>query len=150
MSALGIPESLEQAVTAMADALRQEKRVLVTCHVKPDGDALGCLIAMHRAMQQLQADSVMYIADTAAIAPEYKWLRGLDEVKFGQPPEDSAERTLITVDCGSAERIGNEELVEAAPRIINIDHHADNTRFGDVNLVVGEAPAPPPRSFISS
>ncbi len=121
----------------VVDALRAEKRVLITCHVKPDGDALGCLIALHRAMQQLGADSVMYLADTEAIAPEFSWLGGLGEAIIGSPPDDAAARTLVTVDCGSAERIGNEVLVEKAPRTINIDHHADNTRFGDINLVMG-------------
>ncbi|MEK6536153.1 MAG: bifunctional oligoribonuclease/PAP phosphatase NrnA [Actinomycetota bacterium] len=132
-------ESIDQALESVADALRGERRVLVTCHVKPDGDALGCLIAMHRSMIQLGADSRMYLADTAPMAPEYRWLRGLDDIYFGHPPEDAAGRTLITVDCGNAERIGNQELVEAAPRIINIDHHADNTRFGTLNLVIGGA-----------
>ncbi len=128
-----------QAVDAVADALSQEKRVLITCHVKPDGDALGCLIALHCGLQQLGADSVMYIADTGAISPEYQWLPGLAEAIVGEPPSDAAERTLISVDCGNAERIGNEELVKSAPRIINIDHHGDNTRFGDINLVAGDS-----------
>lgn len=134
---MSVPDSIDQALEAVADALKRERRVMVTCHVKPDGDALGCLVAMHRSMIELGADSCMYLADTAPIAPEYRWLIGPDDIFFGQPPEDAADRTLITVDCGSAERIGNPELVEAAPRIINIDHHADNTRFGTLNLVIG-------------
>lgn len=129
----------DHTIDAVADALAREKRVLITCHIKPDGDALGCLIALHRGLEQLGADSVMYIADTGAISPEYQWLPGLDEVIVGEPPGDAAERTLITVDCGNAERIGNEELVSSAPRIINIDHHGDNSRFGDLNLVVGDS-----------
>jgi len=130
---------IDKALDSLADSLRQEKRVLITCHVKPDGDALGCLIAMHRAMSSLGADSVMYLADDSPIAPEFRWLGGLDEVIYGTPPEDHASRTLISVDCGSAERIGNEDLVAAASRIINIDHHGDNTRFGKMNLVVAGA-----------
>ncbi|MHB9111661.1 MAG: DHH family phosphoesterase [Thermoleophilia bacterium] len=131
--------TMDKALDSLADALKHEKRVLITCHVKPDGDAIGSLIAMHRAMSSLGADSVMYLADESPIAPEYRWLPGLSEVVFGAPPEDHASRTLIPVDCGSAERIGNEELVVAASRIINIDHHGDNTRFGKLNLVVAGA-----------
>jgi len=130
---------MESDLDSVADALRQEKKVLITCHVKPDGDALGCLIALHRAMGQLGADSVMYLASTTDIAPEFRWLDGLDEAVSGEAPADASSRTLVSVDCGSAERIGNEELVASAPRIINIDHHGDNTRFGDINLVSGQA-----------
>jgi phosphoesterase RecJ-like protein len=130
---------MDRDLEAVADALGREKRVLITCHIKPDGDGLGCLIAMHRAMVRLGADSVMYLADSAAIAPEFRWLKGLEEAVVGQAPADSATRTLVTVDCGNAERIGNDELVKAAPRIINIDHHADNSRFGELNLVIEDA-----------
>ncbi|MCL4473829.1 MAG: bifunctional oligoribonuclease/PAP phosphatase NrnA [Actinobacteria bacterium] len=132
-------QSMDKALEAVADALGKEKRALITCHVKPDGDALGCLIATHRALSQLGADSIMYLADAGSIAPEYQWLSGLDEAVCGEAPADSASRTLVAVDCGNAERIGNDDLVKAAPRIINIDHHSDNSRFGGLNLVVGNA-----------
>jgi len=47
---------------------------------------------------------------------------------------------LVAVDCASAGRVGAEPgLVERAPFTINIDHHHDNPRFGDVNLVVPDA-----------
>ena len=76
------------------------------------------------------------------VRPDRDWLggrRGGGGAHVGTPPEGSAERTLVTVDGGSAERVGDEELVKAAPRVINIDHHGDNTRFGDENLVAGDA-----------
>ena len=47
---------------------------------------------------------------------------------------------LLAVDCANASRIGpNLDLVGPAPFTINIDHHHDNTRFGDVNLIVADA-----------
>jgi phosphoesterase RecJ-like protein len=55
-------------------------------------------------------------------------------------PADFAERVLVAVDCASANRVGAEPgLVEAAPFTVNIDHHHDNPRFGDVNLIVADA-----------
>lgn len=132
-------EQADQALEEVASILSSEKKVLVTTHIKPDGDALGCLIAVHRAMLQAGADSIMYLAGDSAIAPEFAFLSTLEEVRYRDTPEDASSRTLIAVDCGNAERIGNDGLVEAAPRIINIDHHGDNSRFGDVNLVVAGA-----------
>jgi phosphoesterase RecJ-like protein len=73
------------------------------------------------------------------MAPEYRFLRGIDEISIDELPADHGERTLCALDCGNEERIGNSGLLEAAPSIINIDHHSDNSRFGDVNLVDGEA-----------
>ena len=46
---------------------------------------------------------------------------------------------LVAVDCAQESRIPEPALRERAPRTINIDHHHDNTRFGDVDLVVEDA-----------
>ncbi|MBE0428625.1 MAG: bifunctional oligoribonuclease/PAP phosphatase NrnA [Thermoleophilia bacterium] len=129
-------QTIDQALGAVADALLHEKKVLLTVHVNPDGDAFGCLIAMHRGLSQLGGDSAMYLSGADPVPPEYRFLKALGEVYRGSAPEDAADRTLVCLDCGNPERIGNEDLVKGAPRIINVDHHGDNTRFGDINLVV--------------
>jgi phosphoesterase RecJ-like protein len=54
-------------------------------------------------------------------------------------PADISERALVAVDCAQASRIVDPALVEAGSLAVNIDHHHDNTRFGDVNLVVDDA-----------
>ena len=53
-------------------------------------------------------------------------------------PDDAGERMLVAVDCANATRIGPDLDARStqAPFTINIDHHHDNTRFGDVNLIV--------------
>src|SRR6185503_4035634 len=55
-------------------------------------------------------------------------------------PADFGDRVLVAVDCASAGRVGAEPgVVDAARLTINIDHHHDNPRFGDVNLIVPDA-----------
>jgi phosphoesterase RecJ-like protein len=56
-----------------------------------------------------------------------------------EPPEDAGERVLLAVDCAKEDRIGDESVLSAAPLVLDIDHHHDNTRFGDVNLIVADA-----------
>lgn len=136
---MATPASPDKAIKAVARALLEEKKALVTTHTKPDGDALGCLIAVHLALTAAGVDSVMYMADTRPLAPEYEFLDALKQVHTGDAPNDAAERILVAVDCGNAERIGNDQLVEHATRIINIDHHGDNSRFGEINLVLEQA-----------
>lgn len=133
------PASPDQAIKAVARALLEAEKILITTHIKPDGDALGCLVAVHLALASAGKDSLMYLASDGPLAPEYQYLATLETALKGQAPPDARERTLVAVDCGNAERIGNEELVEQAPRIVNIDHHGDNSRFGDINLVVAKA-----------
>ncbi|MBE3067494.1 MAG: bifunctional oligoribonuclease/PAP phosphatase NrnA [Chloroflexi bacterium] len=133
------PNAIDQDLEAVAAALRQEKKCLLTAHTKPDGDALGSMAAMQLALAQLGADSAMYLAGADPIPAEYLFLDTLSAAWRGELPPDSAARTLIALDCGNAERIGNDQLVAAAPKIINIDHHGDNSGFGDINLVAGDA-----------
>src|SRR5690349_21531180 len=123
---------------AIAAALRERDRLLVVTHENPDGDALGSLLATTLALRQLGKDVVMYLAGSSPVPREYTLLQ-LDELRR-ELPDDVAERTLVAVDCAKAERIGPDPtIVERAPFIVDIDHHHDNTRFGNVNLIVADA-----------
>jgi bifunctional oligoribonuclease and PAP phosphatase NrnA len=123
---------------AVVAALRGHDRFLVTAHENPDGDALGSLLSMHLALRTMGKDSRMYLAGPAPLPGEYRFLALDDLVR--EPPEDHAERVLVAVDCAQANRIGGDSAVLERARLkVNIDHHHDNTRFGDVNLVSPEA-----------
>jgi phosphoesterase RecJ-like protein len=54
-------------------------------------------------------------------------------------PEDAVTRTLVFLDCGNIERMPVSLPQQNGARILNIDHHHDNTLFGTTNLVVGDA-----------
>lgn len=127
-------------IRAVVAALRDNDRFVVTSHEAPDGDALGSMLATGLALRQLGKDAVMFLAGPAPLPREYRFLdlsqRGLQRER----PVDFSERVLVAVDCASADRVGAEPgLVEAAPFTVNIDHHHDNPRFGDVNLIVDDA-----------
>jgi phosphoesterase RecJ-like protein len=132
------PQTTTSDLGAVAAALREHDRFLVTTHENPDGDALGSLLATTLTLEALGKDAVMYLYGDVPIPTEYQFmeLRRLTR----EPPHDAAERVLVAVDCANEDRIGHDlGLVERAPLTIDIDHHHDNTRFGDVNLIVSEA-----------
>ena len=128
-------------IQAVVAALRGNERFVVTSHEAPDGDALGSLLAMGLALRQLEKDVVMFLGGPAPLPGEYRFLEL--EAQHGllrTRPEDFGERVLVAVDCASASRVGAEPgVVEAAPFTVNIDHHHDNPRYGDVNLIVADA-----------
>ena len=122
------------ALERVAAELRSRDRFLLTTHEGPDGDALGSLLAMHRLLTQLGKDSVMFLAAKEFPLPiEYRFLP-LEEV-FHEPPVDITDRTVVFLDCGNIDRMPVEFLKNDGQQLINIDHHHDNTHFGDVNLV---------------
>jgi phosphoesterase RecJ-like protein len=124
-------------LTAVAEALRSHERFAVTTHENPDGDALGSLLAMQLALEQLGKDTVMVLANDAPLPGEYRFLE-LDDLQRAWP-DDLAERVLVAVDCAQENRMASPEALEVAPLIVDIDHHHDNTRFGAVNLIVADA-----------
>jgi len=122
---------------AVVDALRANDRFVVVTHENPDGDALGSMLAMTTALGQLGKDAVMYLG-SAPLPREYAFMQ-FDGVAR-ELPADFGERMLVAVDCAKAERIGPDAgLVERAAVVVDIDHHHDNTRFGNVNLIVPDA-----------
>jgi phosphoesterase RecJ-like protein len=129
---------LGTALERVAEEIRRRDRFLLTAHEGPDGDALGSLLGMHHLLAALGKDSVMFLAAKEFPLPvEYRFLP-LEEV-FHEPPVDMAERAIVFLDCGNIDRMPVDFLAEDGHFKINIDHHHDNTMFGDVNLVEVDA-----------
>jgi phosphoesterase RecJ-like protein len=120
-------------------AIRRAERFLLVTHENPDGDALGSLVAMHGVLELLGKDSQMFIgADEFPLPYEYRFflLDGL----VSEVPADLGERLVVFLDCGNIDR--NPAVLDqgdGALRIVNVDHHHDNTRFGAIDHVVPEA-----------
>jgi bifunctional oligoribonuclease and PAP phosphatase NrnA len=118
----------------VAEEIRSGDRFLLTTHENPDGDALGSLLAMNRILETLGKDSVMFLAAKEFPLPvEYRFLH-LEEV-FHEPPADLSDRVVVFLDCGNIDRMPVDFVQSGGTKVLNIDHHHDNTRFGTVNLV---------------
>lgn len=116
------------------EEVRAGSRFCLVTHERPDGDALGSLVAMHRILVALGKESVMLMApDEFPLPYEYRFfdLDGLSTVA----PSDVLERTVIYLDCGNIDRSPLTVVKGDEAHILNVDHHHDNTRFGTVNYV---------------
>jgi bifunctional oligoribonuclease and PAP phosphatase NrnA len=133
-----VPGMAPTEIEQVAAELRARDRFLLTAHEGPDGDALGSLLGMHHVLTQLGKDSVMFMAAKEFPLPiEYRFLP-LEEV-FHEPPADMADRTVVFLDCGNIDRVPVDFLTAGDNFVVNVDHHHDNTRFGNINLVDVEA-----------
>jgi bifunctional oligoribonuclease and PAP phosphatase NrnA len=127
-------EVLTSDLDLVAEEIRAGDKFLLTTHENPDGDALGSLLATQRILEALGKDAVMFLAAKEFPLPvEYRFLP-LEEV-FHEPPADITDRVVIFLDCGNIDRMPVDFLRTDGTKVINIDHHHDNTRFGTVNLV---------------
>jgi bifunctional oligoribonuclease and PAP phosphatase NrnA len=125
-------------LAAVADALRRHDRFLLITHENPDGDALGSILAAKQVLDALGKDSVMYLSGQAPLPAEYRFMP-LEELRRALP-EDAGERVVFALDCANESRLGEgQAALEGAPFVVNVDHHHDNSNFGNVNLVVADA-----------
>jgi bifunctional oligoribonuclease and PAP phosphatase NrnA len=124
-------------LAAVAEALRSHDRFLLTTHENPDGDALGSLLATKLALDQLGKDTSMVLHGDAPLPGEYSFME-LGELSR-RWPDDAAERVLVAVDCANESRIADPEILGRVPLSVDVDHHHDNTRFGQINLIDAEA-----------
>jgi phosphoesterase RecJ-like protein len=131
-------DGASSAREAVLEEIRGAEKFIVVTHERPDGDALGSLIAMQEILTALGKDCLMFIdGDEFPLPQEYSFftLSGLVETL----PVDIGERTIVFLDCGNVERNAAEALRVPGAHILNLDHHHDNTLFGTVNLVVPDA-----------
>jgi len=115
--------------------------VALACHVTPDGDALGSMLAMHLLCRSQGKESVASWPEPFVVAPHYTYLPGLDLVT---KPADfpSAPPVMVTFDCGSLDRLNElAEPAREAGELIVVDHHATNESYGTINLLDAGAAA---------
>jgi phosphoesterase RecJ-like protein len=113
--------------------VRDARRILLPLHVRPDGDSVGSSTAVARALRALGHEAQVVSAD-----PLPANLRFLDPSGSCVPPAavHGPWDLALLLDCADMERLGGAApMVRAAPAIVNIDHHASNTRHGTWNLV---------------
>jgi phosphoesterase RecJ-like protein len=137
---MSLPQTTTQPaeLKEVAEAIRSHDRFLVTTHENPDGDALGSILAMKLALEQLGKDAFLYLSGVIPLPSEYSFM-DLDGLRR-ELPDDAAERVLLALDCANVRRLGPDPgLAGNAPLVLDIDHHHDNSRFGHVNLIVADA-----------
>jgi phosphoesterase RecJ-like protein len=131
-------ETKNPELDAVVEAIRSHDRFLVTTHENPDGDALGSILAMKLALEQLGKDAFLYLSGSIPLPSEYDFM-DLGAVSR-ELPDDAAERVVLALDCANERRLGpDSSFVQRSPLVVDIDHHHDNSRFGQVNLIVADA-----------
>ncbi|NOZ93474.1 MAG: bifunctional oligoribonuclease/PAP phosphatase NrnA [Acidobacteria bacterium] len=124
------------ALRCLADA----RRVLITSHRSPDGDAIGTELICAALAGRLGVDSVVWNRDPAPAGLAELPGAGSIRVANALPDDFPAAYDLVaTMECPGLDRTGFEGLTRLP--VLNIDHHRENEAFGVVNYLDEEAPA---------
>ena len=120
----------------VVEALRSRQRWAVTSHARPDGDAVGSVLASVELLRAMGKQAAGFLSD--GVPYIYRKLPGADEILSG-PVEPGRYDAALVLECGSLERAelaGLEGLFT-----VNVDHHATGREYADVNYIDGGSPA---------
>ena len=127
----------EKNIVETVKALRRAKKVLVVAHVNPDGDTLGCLLALGLALMQEEKKVTLLCHDT--VPTRFQYLPGSELV--GSESREKAD-VAVAVDCGSPRQLGSvANAFFKAACTIQIDHHDFGEAFGKIQVLDPEASA---------
>lgn len=119
------------------DKVEDAENIFLASHIQPDGDNLGSLLGLAKALSNIGKD--VYILKSDEIPEDFKFLPGIEDIKEydGQNID-----LFISLDCADENRLGeNTRHMKNANFVINIDHHMTNTKYGDINIVDSKAAA---------
>lgn len=130
-----LPDEHKQAVEDIGSAISCASRVFITSHVRPDGDAIGSISGLAKALTQKGIDVSIAMADPLPA----RFSSVFDGLEYSQKQMVVNEYDLVFIlDSGESTRTGIDLTPPSygeSGKIINIDHHASNTLFGELNYV---------------
>jgi len=131
------------------ELIHKSSDILITTHTRPDGDACGCVVAMHDALTALGKKTKILM-----FSPIPQWYQFLFTQKVPVLGEDISPEHLkagrlgefdliIIVDTNSHSQLDefDESLKQVGKPVLVIDHHVTSDRLGDVELVDSTAAA---------
>jgi len=118
----------------VAQALKNADCIHIVAHVTPDADTIGSQLALFHALKSLGKHVVMHNMDSAPRICQY--LQGSEYISHGACIDGLNDiDVVVAVDAGSLGRLGFGAAYFSDKTLINIDHHASNTMYGNINLI---------------
>ena len=106
---------------------------LIFCHSRPDGDTLGCAMAIKLFMEK-QGKTADIVCDSP-IPQKFWFIETAKEIKTVERITSEYD-VHLAVDCSTERMLGdNYGLFCRTDKTINIDHHISNTKYAEYNYV---------------
>jgi phosphoesterase RecJ-like protein len=120
--------------------LEGAKKIWLPLHVSPDGDCLGSSLSFARGLRSRSYECTVVSSDP--IPQMYSTLYDHSELFVGDLPPGPQASHIACLDISDPTRTGgfyaaNEDAFQGrnGVKILNLDHHATNLQYGDLNLV---------------
>lgn len=125
-------KNLEKSIVKGIEVINNSNKIYLGSHIHPDGDNIGSLLALGKALKLLNKDITIVKVDD--VPKDYLFLPNVELIK--EPTSVEPIDLFIALDCSDLDRLGpGKEIALRADNILNIDHHITNNNFGDINIV---------------
>lgn len=126
----------------VGERLENARRIAIASHLRPDGDAIGSLVALGDVLAQRAKEIILLNEDP--VPSSCRFLGGLDRIRRpGEFPGPLPVDLFVVVDTSARDRVGEKiwSILPPGVPVLIIDHHITNTRFGQLDYVDAKAPA---------
>jgi phosphoesterase RecJ-like protein len=132
--------TIRDDIARAAEAIRAADSLAITCHVNPDGDALGSALGLAHAARAAGVDAVVAFGGPQDLADS---LTFLDMSPLVSPEEFPAEpECLVVFDVAAPSRLAEiGSVASRAGTVVVVDHHVSNDGFGDITVIHPEIAA---------
>ena len=126
------------SLSKIKDEILKAKRIGLSFHTSPDGDAIGSTLSLLNALRYIGKDA--YVISRDVIPDNFSCLSFSEEIDGETTKPDKNTDLVIILDCGNVERI-SADLSDYKGMIIDLDHHVSNENYGHINFVDSKAAA---------
>lgn len=138
-------EDIPRIAGALRDEIQQSTSLVIVTHARVDADAVGSAVSFADVCESLGSSPTAVAAGDFRVPPNLEFIDSDGNLAACSTSQFEVADLVIFVDCADQDRAGlvSQVLRDRSDsfRIINIDHHVTNTRFGDVNLIIPQAAA---------
>ncbi|MGI4758155.1 MAG: DHH family phosphoesterase [Janthinobacterium lividum] len=127
----------ERQMNLILQTLAAHSRFLVVSHARPDGDAVGSVLAMGAMLQQMGKTVDLVLADP--VPSVYRTLPEVDRIRVARVVDSQLYDAAVILECDGTERTGISGL--DGMLVINIDHHRTGCNYGSLNWIDPDADA---------
>jgi phosphoesterase RecJ-like protein len=130
------PDRLDEAIAAIEAA----GSLAITCHINPDGDALGSALALAHSARLQGVEAVVAFGGEFVVPDSLQFLDLGPLVERSEFP--GSPECLVVFDVAAPDRLGEiADHAAAAEKVVVIDHHLSNGGFGDIAVIEPTAAA---------
>ena len=128
-------KEFQKSLKVIAGLIRKSSRIILACHMNPDGDAIGSMLGLGLGLVKMKKKVIFLCPDV--IPARYEALPSVKQVKSHC---DNAGDLAITLDCASITQLPRiDRILEKSKCIVEIDHHPYRNQFGDIQLISEDA-----------